>query len=63
MKGGVQRTTRAHSQGNFLEEVMSTLRPGRVGVGHAGKEGSGVFGRVSSMCQDPEVREGMAREN
>lgn len=50
------------SQGTFLKEVVSTLRPGRMGVGHSREEGNAVFGRVSSMCQDPEVRKGMAQE-
>lgn len=39
---------------------MSTLRSGRMGMGHLGKEGSEALGRVNSMCKDPEVREGMA---
>ena len=38
-----------------------TLRSGRMGMGHPGKEeGNDLLGRASSMCRDPEVRKGMA---
>lgn len=48
-----------HSQGNFLEEMGSVLKSGRMCSGHPGqREGRDGVGRVDSMC--PEVKRGVA---
>lgn len=50
-------------QGNFLEDVMCTVRSGRIGMGHLDTEGSDALGRVNSMCDDPEARRRGVLEN
>lgn len=60
MKGVVQSTVGAEdSQRSFLEDVMCTLRSGRMGMGHLDTEGSDALRRVNSVCDDPEARKAM----